>query len=178
MAVLYFEGKSVSGSIVADEFIRQLIYSGVDVVERQHMERLMEERHIRASTATSEQIQETAHLLGVDAFFTGTVSLYQPDQRFLVTLTDEDNLVEQPVIEMKGSKYYQKDQHVDDDAYVLSVGAVVSVSARLIDARTGSVVWADNATYEALQASDAVASIISNFLHSLKPYSKALKKTG
>lgn len=170
VAVLYFDGEGVSGRVVSDEFIRQLVQSGVEVVERHHIEKLLQEKKYHRSLSSPEEMQNAAQLLGVDAFFTGTVSLYQPDQRFLVTFDNHDNVIEQPVIQMYHSKYYHKDDRLDDDAYILYVGSVVSVSVRLIDARTGIIVWANNITYESLEISHAVSSIVNYFLRSLRPY--------
>jgi TolB-like protein len=44
------------------------------------------------------------------------------------------------------------------------------MSARLVDAKTGDIIWADNAAYESLDVHRAVETIISYFLGSLKPY--------
>ncbi|MFH1380522.1 MAG: CsgG/HfaB family protein [bacterium] len=172
VAVLPFEGGGVTGKIVADDFIRQLLLSDIEVVEREHIEHLLREQNLDAySFQDAEIMHKAAETLGVDAFFTGTVSYFKADQRFLIMMNNDENLIIQPVIQLN-SNNYRKEKQFEEDSYVIYVGAAVSVSARLVDARTGSVVWADRATYEALETSHAVSSIINYFVVSLTPYLK------
>lgn len=172
VAVIPFEGSGVSGKVVADDFIRQLLIAGMEVVEREHVEQLMRENSLNVDALEeTETMQTTAQTLGVDAFFTGTVSQFKSDQRFLILMENDGNLVKQPVIQLN-SDTYRKEERFDEDSIVIYIGAAVSVSARLVDARTGSVVWAHRATYEALESSHAVSSIIDYFIQSLKPYLK------
>lgn len=171
VAVIPFKGTGVSGNVVADDFIRQLIKEGVDVVDREHLESILQEQRLQSADSTDPDVlKRAARMLGVDAFFTGTVSMYRPVQRFLVSAGDDNGISVRPVIELNNSRYYRREDQLDDNSYVFFVGATVSVSARLIDVRTGSVVWANSSSYEALDAAHAVSSIISYFIRTIKPY--------
>lgn len=138
-----------SGSVVANEFIRQLLASGYNVV-----------------TSAADK---------ADATLEGSVTEYLPNQRFLVQ-SEEGNprdhrqvVVTYPPVELSGTSVYNTGAAfgVGEGSQVIVSNATVGVSAYLKDASTGEVVWSDAYTYEGLDLNTAMEGTVRSLLHSL-----------
>jgi len=137
-----------SGNAVTDEFIRQLIFRDIDVVERERLESLLKEQHLAESKYLDpETVKQVGKILGVDALITGTVTKYIADDRETIYFRDEDGNIKTEVFLKR---------------------AEVGVSARMIDVETGSIVWASSYTYESFDMEGAIRGVASRVLNSLK----------
>jgi len=146
-----------SGNAVADEFVRELIFRGIDVIERERMESLLREQHLAAGKFLDpDTVKKVGKLSGVDALVTGTVTRYVPEHKDTIYLTDENG-------EIKSE--------------VFLIGAEVGVSARMIDVETGLVVWASSYTYESFDIEGAIRGTVSTLLNSLKKVWPQIKKS-
>ena len=137
-----------AGNAVTDEFIRQLIFRDIDVIERERLESLLREQQLAGSKYLDpETVKQVGKLLGVDALITGTVTKY--------------------IIEDKDTIYF-KDEDGNIKTQVFLKGAEVGVSARMIDVETGLIVWASSYTYESFDMEGAIRGTVSTLLNSLK----------
>ena len=137
-----------SGNAVTDEFIRQLIFRDIDVVERERLESVLREQHLAESKYLDpETVKQVGKILGVDALITGTVTKYIADDRETIYFRDEDGNIKTEVFLKR---------------------AEVGVSARMIDVETGSIVWASSYTYESFDMEGAIRGVASRVLNSLK----------
>lgn len=137
-----------SGNAVTDEFIKQLIFRDIDVVERERLESVLREQHLAESKYLDpETVKQVGKILGVDALITGTVTKYIADDRETIYFRDEDGNIKTEVFLKR---------------------AEVGVSARMIDVETGSIVWASSYTYESFDMEGAIRGVASRVLNSLK----------
>jgi len=145
-----------SGNVVADEFVRQFIFRGIDVIERERMESLLREQHLAAAKFLDpDTVKKVGKLSGVDALVTGTVTRYVPEHKDTIYFTDENGEVK---------------------SEVFLIGAEVGVSARMIDVETGLVVWAGSYTYESFDMEGAIRGTVSTLLNSLKKVWPQIKR--
>jgi len=160
IGVLEFTGYGYgmnSGSAVADEFIRQLMFRGFDVIERERMESLLREQHLAsAKLLDPETVKEVGKLSGVDALITGTVTRYTPEHKDTIYFKDETGQVR---------------------SEVFLIDAEVGISARMFDVETGLVVWASSYTYESFDMEGALRGTVSSLLSSLKKVWPRMKKS-
>jgi len=146
-----------SGNVVADEFMRELIFRGFDVIERERLESLLREQHLTVGKfLDSETVKEVGKLSGVDALITGTVTRYIPEHRDTI---------------------YFKDEYGEIKSEVFLIGAEVGITARMIDVETGLVVWASSYTYESFDMEGAIRGTVSTLLNSLKKVWPRIKKS-
>jgi TolB-like protein len=146
-----------AGNAVTDEFIRQLIFRDIDVIERERLESLLREQQLAGSKYLDpETVKQVGKLLGVDALITGTVTKY--------------------IIEDKDTIYF-KDEDGNIKTQVFLKGAEVGVSARMIDVETGLIVWAGSYTYESFDMEGAIRGTVSTLLNSLKKVWPQVKKS-
>jgi len=146
-----------SGNAVADEFVRELIFRGFDVIERERMEGLLREQHLAESKILDpETVKEVGKISGVDALITGTVTKYIPEHRDIIYFRDENG-------------------EVKSEAFL--IGAEVGVNARMVDVETGLVVWATSYTYESFDMEGAIRGTVSTLLNSLKKVWPRIKKS-
>ncbi|MFH1260026.1 MAG: hypothetical protein ABII74_09535 [Elusimicrobiota bacterium] len=164
IAVLDFSGQEVnSGKIVADEFVRQFMYRGIDVVDRK--------------TAGEDTRKKTNFLkslkddLGIDAIVQGTVTEYMPSQKFIVFLGSQNStgvVALNPMVPIGGKTVYSEGTAFGlPDSQIVTVSATIGVSANLVDTSTGQVVWSGNYTYEGLDIMTATENLVAYLLKSL-----------
>ncbi len=146
-----------SGAAVADEFMRQLIFRGIDVIERERLESLLREQHLTVGKFLDpETAKEVGKLSGVDALITGTVTKYIPEHK--------DTL-------------YFRDEYGETRSEVFLIDAELGISARMIDVQTGLVVWASSYSYESFDTEGAIRGTVSTLLNSLKKVWPQIKKS-
>jgi len=146
-----------SGNAVADEFIRQLILRGFDVIERERMESLLREQHLASGRFLDpETAKEVGKLSGVDALITGTVTRYIPEHKDTI---------------------YFRDEYGEFKSEVFLIGAEVGINARMVDVETGLVIWASSYTYESFDMEGAIRGTVTTLLNSLKKVWPRIKKS-
>ena len=157
VAVLKFSGNG--GAAVVNEFIRQFLSAGINVVDK-----------------TDVEVIADAKSLGVDAVISGNVVEFNPSNKLLIfkekgniVLSDRAYPISGTTVMPSGSAFGL------EDANVYSVSASVSVSAKMTDTATGEVVWSDSNSNEALDINTAVGLVVSSFKRSLKKYWKELQ---
>lgn len=176
LAVLTFEGEG--GASVSDEWVRQLVRAGVEVVERQQLDAILRE-HSLDTEAAPDALQRAGRLLGVDAIVTGSVTEFLPAQRLLVFLDQKGAtgtvVVTHPIVPLSGSSVRTTGPAFGlKGSEIVSVSATVASSARMVDAKTGGVVWASNYSYEGADTLSATEAVVTSFLNSLRPVWPAL----
>ena len=158
IAVLDFSGYRAEG--VADIIIIELMKYGIDIVERNKIENLFREQQMVSSGAIdSSTARSIGKLLGVDAIMTGSVVGCLPAQRRTEYFARGDTPVVTPglFILERGDNYitYQQDSEV-------------SMSARLIDVETGSVVWAASDSSRGFSTESGIRSVALSLAVSLE----------
>lgn len=165
VAVLSFGGQQ--GELAADLLTQSLLARGADVVERQRLSAVMEEQRLTASTAFDPSTaKELGRLLGVDALFVGTVAESTPQSSYIVSGTN--NARRATVAKVSGGSVYSEGTVLGlPDSQLLSTTANVSLVSRMVDVRTGSVLWAASMSYEGFDVSAAMTGITEAFSRSL-----------
>ena len=135
-----------SGSAVADEFVRQLVMEGYDVVERGRIDELLREEKLSPAEISGEEAQKLGKRLGIDVLISGTVTRYLPEVNDYIYFQDEN-----------GDIKYQ--------TFLKEAG--VGVSVRMIDVKTGLVVWADSYDYQSFSIRNAIQQTVSAMLNPL-----------
>jgi len=133
-----------SGSAVADEFVRQLILQGFDVIERNRLSDILRERRLaERKIIEPSRAKEIGKILGVDAIVTGTVTKYLPDHKDIV---------------------YVRDEQGEEKWDIVVFDAEVSISARMIDVDTGLIIWSGSYSYESFDIESAIRYTASRLL--------------
>ncbi|MFH1282558.1 MAG: hypothetical protein ABII27_02730 [bacterium] len=166
IAILPFKGEGLIGEAVADEFKRQLLLTGIDVVE---------------ISVNGADLADNIKDFNVDAYITGTVARYKPEQNFLIysqKSSESDTIVVgSPVIELGSDKIFQRRNISDeDDSYLLFTNASLTVNSRIIEVEEGKIVWANAYNYEGLDVDSSIGYIIKYFISSMKPYWRELNQ--
>jgi len=158
IGVSEFVGEGESGQVVRDEFIRQLLKKGFSV------------KAVSEKEPNWEQKKQE-----IDVLLTGSVTRYLPERKFLVYLgektTDQKIIVYPSLTEITGTYGYTWGRISGlEESRILITNATVGVAAKIIDLKTGEVVWADSYTYEGLDIQTALENVVRYFLHSLAKY--------
>lgn len=170
VAVLRFSGEG--GEAAADLLAQHLLAAGVELVERERLEAVLQEQRLGASGAMSPQTaKRLGKLLGVDALFAGTVTAYSPAQNYLIYSRKKVTPVSGKVYPQGPAPAVSK-----SEGEVLTSAASVGLAARMVDVETGTVVWAANQTYEGFDVPSTMSSICFSFVKSLKPFWAQLSK--
>lgn len=157
VAVLKFSGNG--GSAVANEFIRQFLSAGIDVLDKTDAESVADPK-----------------TLGVDAVISGNVVEFNPSNKLLIFKDKGSLVLSNTAYPISGTTVLPSGSAFGlEDANVYSVSASVSVSAKMTDAAKNEVVWSDSNSYEALDINTAVGLVASSFKKSLKKYWKELQ---
>ncbi|MCK4532268.1 hypothetical protein KAU39_00650 [bacterium] len=138
------------GSAVADEFVRQLMRKGMDVIERQRLNDVLREHNLMRRgmvDLNAEARKKIKKILGVDAIITGTIIKCLPDRRDVIYFEDENGEVKNKIF---------------------LIDAELGVSVRMIDVDTGLIVWSSSYTSNSLDIEGAINYTVSVLLNSLK----------
>jgi cytochrome c biogenesis protein ResB len=149
--VSFTSEKAGVGTIVRDEFVRQLVSRGIEVKMFEKLEEIKE----------------------VDVALTGTVTQYLPDRKYLVYLgpeTAEQTIYVSQPIEVGSANVYGWGGAfgVEGESQILLTNATVGVSAQIVDLATGEVVWANSYSYEGLDIQSTTERVVSYLLRSLE----------
>ncbi len=102
----------------------------------------------------------------VEYILLGSVTRFLPEKKYLVyTGTDKQQvMIAGPLTEISGSYVYNLGSAFGiPDSNIVATNSTVGVSARLVEKKTGNVVWTCSFVYEALTVETA-ADIVANYL--------------
>lgn len=146
--------KSLAG--VEDVFAKHLMRYGFSVVEREKIEYLLSEQKLTLDGvfAGAPDGRKPGDILGVDAVLIVQIMAFNPNRKEMVSF-DRTDKTEEPVfrqvrekgpdgkftehLKQVGTKVSYRDKNVPQ---LVGYSAQVSVTARLVDAWTGEVLWA------------------------------------
>lgn len=163
VAVVDFKGPE---SELASEIVTiTLLKYGADVVERQQLDRIINELNLSKSDITDPNTRKKiGRLLSVDAFIVGNVTNYKPQTKYLM----KDNTKSfNNINEIKGKNLFIHSFDPTTDTYILETTLEVGLTIRMIDVETGSVMWAGHLTYEGLDLSTTLKTISEYLIRSL-----------
>lgn len=154
-------GETNAGTTVRDEFIRQFVLHGLDV-------------KVVPFSTNSDVTLSNARNLGVDILVEGSVSQFMPEKKYFIYLGEEAQqkvVISFPTVtEVGGSNVYSggKPFGVEGNSQIVLTGATVGIAARMVDIKTGEVVWAHGINYEGLDIQSALRGVVSYMLQTLK----------
>lgn len=102
----------------------------------------------------------------VEYVLVGAVIKFQPEKKYLVYMGEEDKqiVVGNTLTEISGSYVYKISSAFGlKNAEVIATNSTVGVSAKLIEKKTGKILWSSSFTYEALTIETA-ADVVANYL--------------
>ncbi|MGC8867632.1 MAG: CsgG/HfaB family protein [Elusimicrobiales bacterium] len=168
--IAVFEFKGPEKELASDMFTITLLKYGIDVVERQHIEKIIKEIELSNSDFTDPTTRKKiARLLAVDAFIVGNVTNYKPQAKYLMK---DSSQTFSPVSEIKGKNIFIGNFDPTTDTYILETTLEIGMSARLIDVESGSIMWAGHLTYEGLDLSTTLSTVCDYLVKSLSHYLK------
>ncbi len=170
VAVLSFNGPQ--GDLAADLMTQSLVARGADVVERQRLADVMKEQSLSNSGSFDPATaQKLGKLLGVDALFVGTVSESTPQTSYLVTQAGGKSVFQPATVTQVGggSVYSEGSVMGIPNSQLLSTTANVSMLSRMVDVKTGTVLWSASMSYEGIDVQSAMSGITDAFVRSLAP---------
>ncbi len=158
-----FSGEGESGRIVQEEFIRQFLEKGLTV----------------RATGKETSFEKEADTLKTGLLVTGAVTRYLPERKFLVYLgegtTAQQIVVYPSLTEISGTYGYSSGGIAGlEGSQILITNATIGIAAKMVDLKSGEVIWADSYTYEGLDIQTATENVVRYFLRSLRKYWKEL----
>lgn len=173
-----------SGAVVSGAFEQALLAAGYDVVERAQVDDVVRESALEGSLDDSAR-RELGRRLKVDALVFGQVTdLQKPRERLMQVDVVDDRTT--PVYERR-SRRVQKDDGTEGEmvedvvtgyqtAHVVrreprqvTVDGRLGVAARMVDARTGAVLWSGSDSARAFTLEDAARGLADGILKAVKP---------
>jgi hypothetical protein len=174
VAVVGFQGPN--GDLAADYLTQSLVARGANVVERRQLAAILAERKMTENgLLDTSTIKKVGKILGVDALFIGTVAKSQEAQSYMVTDTaapGQQRRRGRSTVTPVGGRTVSPGLPVlgVPGAQVVTTEAAVSVVARMVDARTGSVLWSGTMKEIHFEADEAMLSVTDSFVDSLAPH--------
>jgi curli biogenesis system outer membrane secretion channel CsgG len=167
VAVLSFKGNK--GEVASDMLSQALLRYGADVIERQRLDDILKEQNLtERNLLDPETTKKIGKLLGVDAIFLGSVIDLKSDSKYIVQ-TNSTN-PQNNISSVSGKNIYMDGSVAGfNDAQILSTTAEVSLSVRLVDIESGSIMWSAYMSYEGFDITSAMSSISNFFVKSLLP---------
>lgn len=185
-----FPGAAGSGEIAASAFEKYLLLPGYALVERRQIDDVLKEHGLAASgLVDSSRLKGFAQVLGVDALVIGTITDFagQSEQTVMMDVPQEqvDPVYGQIVTTahaggvrtttvqnvVTGYATTQSDAVVPETEFV---PARVGLSARLVDARTGEILWSASAASDGASLSSAVESAAAKTMRAVADRLKKL----
>ncbi len=152
----------------------------------------MAEQHLDTVGAISnEQLRTLGKVSGVDAIITGSVPVYTPARKEVVLVNERTfntnttyNTIKRPkATQVEGQteqNYYNDTQKIvtrtlneQDTPITHIIDAEIGVTAKMIDVKTGEVIWIASDTYEGTNIQTAAEYLVSSLVDSLE---KEIKK--
>ncbi len=152
-----------SGSVVADIFAQKLLECGYEVIGREFIKR----------QTSFDNVLKTAKKYNVDVIITGTVTKYSIEKKIHkvpagekeIQVSGETNQVtvkekEEKIVVTHGQMYGP------DTQLPYEIEATVGIIAKMIDVKTGEVVWVDRAESRAFSIEAAVEGAVDILINS------------
>lgn len=167
VAVVTFAGPQ--GDLAADLLTQNLVAHGADVVERQQLSAILNEQHLASSGILDPRtVQEVGKILGVDALFVGTVAQSKEAQSYVVT--QPQNAIVGGIAPVGGKTVVSEGPVLGvPDSQVVTTEADAALVARMVDVKTGSILWSASMSYEGFDVQSAMQGIAESFVQSLIP---------
>ncbi|MBA3052441.1 MAG: CsgG/HfaB family protein [Candidatus Omnitrophota bacterium] len=137
------EDNASSGAAVRDMISRYLIESGVKVVDSKVFDKMMQ----NAAPKSDILFAQIGNLAGADAIIDGSVLRWQEEKEERVYYTGPDGKISYE------TAFYN---------------AKVDITLRLIDVKTGEVVWANSDSYESFDIRHTMESAVYTTMRPLK----------
>jgi TolB-like protein len=111
----------------------------------------------------------------VDAFFIGTVVHSQPERSYMVTKAERNRRTQVTPVD---GRYLSPGLPVPGvpDSQLLTSAASVSIVSRMVDAQTGSILWAGSMKDDGEDVTAAMRTITAGFVESLTPIWPGLRR--
>lgn len=135
-----YNNYSSSGEIIRDMIVQQLLK--------------------RNFVVKNVETEDTEYIL------VGAVIKFQPEKKYLVYMGEDDKqvVVTNALTEINGSYVYKISSAFGlKNAEVIATNSTVAVSAKLIEKKTGKILWSSSFSYEALTVETA-AEVVANYL--------------
>ena len=147
ISVIPFEGPG--GREVTDEFVRQLVGTGIEVTDAKHAgDGVLKGTVLEFKPATTQMV------------FLGNTTL--------VTAGGQTAVVNNPILSSESSHASPEGTAMGlQNAQVASVSASVGVSAALLETSSGSPLWSGAFTYEGLDVQGALRVVVGALTQSL-----------
>jgi curli biogenesis system outer membrane secretion channel CsgG len=141
VAVLDFKDASNfsnSGSTVAELFVKHLLRTGYNVIEREELESILREHRLSVEgILNSSQAKEFGKIAGVDAIITGSIPIAIEERSFY------------------------------ENGFPRYISAQVGLTCRMISVETGEVLWAGSDTYDGTNRQTAFDYLVSSLVDQL-----------
>lgn len=178
VGVVTFAGPN--GGAAADIMTQDLVATGVDIIERQRLDAVLDEQRLaQTGVLDPETAVKLRKVLGVDALVVGAVTSYSPGQSYLVQSDDGSGTTIQVgggVTPVSGRNVYVGGQVWGlPNTQMVSTASTVGLVARLVDVETGTILWSARMNYEGFDAETAMATITEAFVKSLVKVWPALR---
>lgn len=181
VAVVAFQGPN--GDLAADYLTQSLMSHGADVVERRQLAAVLAERKMTQSgMLDTSTIKQVGQILGVDALFVGTVAKSVDAQSYMVTGPAQPSRrgphhaagARATVTPVAGPVAPAQPVLGLPNTRIVTTEANVSIIARMVDARTGAVMWSGSMKEVDFSADDAIRTVADSLVDSLAPHWPAL----
>jgi curli biogenesis system outer membrane secretion channel CsgG len=139
---LDFKEKNNSGRLVTNLFTIYFLKSGFNVAEREKINQIVLEKNMDLSGLSDESAQEFATVLNVDYILTGSVIEYNS---------------------------YSSKQKLFYIFEWMQIICSVGISARLIDVRTGEIIWVGIGNDQSHSFKDAADKVAHSLMKTINP---------
>lgn len=172
-----------SGLMIADIFAKNLLMAGYEVMERNDLAKVLAEQHLDTLGAISnDQLRVIGKVSGVDAIITGSVPVYTPARKEVVLVNEKSfntnttyQTIEKPKTDQSAGQTEQKPYRetqktvnrtfTEQDTPVTHViNAEIGITAKMIDVKTGEVIWIASDTYEGTNIQTAAEYLVSSLM--------------
>ncbi|MFH1958569.1 MAG: CsgG/HfaB family protein [bacterium] len=137
------EGSEAAGDAVRDIFTKSFLESGISVVDSKAFDKML----AHGSPQTPQMFAEIGALAGADAILDGSIYRYLPEKEERIYYASEDGKIGYE------TAFYN---------------AKVALTARLVDVKTGAVVWVNSDYYESFDIQRALEGAVYTVLRPLK----------
>jgi hypothetical protein len=176
LGITDYDGAPGSGEIAANALDKYLLWADYRVVERRQVQQILQEQSFAAAAADPATIKNVGRLLGVDAVIFGAVTDFSnardqtvmvdvPQQQTdpvygkIVTVQHDNGAMVKTVQDVvTGYSTTETDQWVPE---VETLPAHVGLSARLVDAGSGELLWDASAQSEGVNPATATEQACS-----------------
>ncbi len=181
-----------SGVMIADIFAKNLLRTGYDIVESNDLAKVLAEQHLDTVGAISnEQLRTLGRVSGIDAIIMGSIPVYTPARKEVVLVNERSfqtnttyNVKQRPRTKPGAGQpdpnYYNETQKIvtrtvseQDTPVTHIIDAEIGVTAKMIDVKTGEVIWIASDTYEGTNIQTAAEYLVSSLVDTLE---KEIKK--